>query len=191
MVYSKRLLHGNILRESLLFWLNKDIMILIFGKKCLSLREVFFRYCKVIVGNGSKTSFWKNLWIGDCPLADKFPVLFDLVFDKDISVNKDLSSNFEALSFRRRIVGNLQVLYEDLVGFCINQNLTDQEDRMVWRLGSKGFSVNSLYKKKMNDQVAVPYRFLWKSKLPYKIKVFIWLVVRNKILTKDNLKKRN
>jgi hypothetical protein len=32
---------------------------------------------------------------------------------------------------------------------------------------------------------------LWKSKLPQKIKVFIWLVVRNKILTKDNLKKRN
>jgi hypothetical protein len=41
----------------------------------------------------------------------------------------------------------------------------------------------------MNDQVAVPYRFLWKSKLPQKIKVFIWLVVRNKILTKDNFKK--
>jgi hypothetical protein len=51
------------------------------------------------------------------------------------------------------------------------------------------FSVNSLYKKKMSDQVAVPYRFLWKSKLPHKIKKFIWLVVRNKIFTKDNLKK--
>jgi hypothetical protein len=72
-------------------------------------------------------------------LADKFPVLFDLAFDKDISVNKVLSSNFEALSFRRRIVGNLQVLYEDLVGCCINQSLSDQEDRIVWRLSSKGF----------------------------------------------------
>jgi hypothetical protein len=41
------------------------------------------------------------------------------------------------------------------------------------------------------DQVSVPYKFLWKSKLPQKIKIFIWLVVRNKILTKDNLKKRN
>jgi hypothetical protein len=53
----------------------------------------------------------------------------------------------------------------------------------------KVFSVNSLYKKKASDQVAVPYKFLWKSKLPQKIKKFIWLVVRNKILTKDNLKK--
>jgi hypothetical protein len=29
------------------------------------------------------------------------------------------------------------------------------------------------------------------NKLPHKIKVFLWLVLRNKILTKDNLKKRN
>jgi hypothetical protein len=69
--------------------------------------------------------------------------------------------------------------------------LSNQEDRIVWSLGKKGFSVNSLYKKKMSDQVAMSCRFLWKSKLPHKIKIFIWLVVRNKILTKDNFKKRN
>jgi hypothetical protein len=57
--------------------------------------------------------------------------------------------------------------------------------------GKKGFSVNSMYKKKMEDQVLIPYKFLWKSKLPHKIKVFFWLVVRNKILTRDNLKKRS
>jgi hypothetical protein len=112
-----------------------------------------------------------------------------LAYDKDISVNKVLSSNFEALSFRRRIIGNLNLMYEELLGCCNNQALSNQEDRIVWSLGKKGFSVNSLYKKKMSDQVVVPCRFLWKSKLPHKIKKFIWLVVRNKILTKDNLKK--
>ena len=70
-----------------------------FWRKLLSLREVSFKYCMVVVGNGCKTSFWKNLWIGDCPLADKFPILFDLVLDKDISVNKVLASNFAAMSF--------------------------------------------------------------------------------------------
>jgi hypothetical protein len=48
-------------------------------------------------------------------LADKFPSLFDLAYDKDIFVNKVLSSNFEALSFRRRIIGNLSVMYEELL----------------------------------------------------------------------------
>jgi hypothetical protein len=42
----------------------------------------------------------------------------------------------------------------------------------------------------MCDQAYVPYWFLWKTELPYKIKVFLWLVMRNKIITKDNLKKK-
>jgi hypothetical protein len=124
-------------------------------------------------------------------LAVKFPVLFDLALDKDISVNKVLSSNFDALSFRRRMIGNLQVLYDELVALCANYTLSVQEDRVKWCMGNKGFTVNSLYKKNSIDQATVPYRFLWKSKLPQKIKVFIWLVVRNKILTKDNLIKRS
>jgi hypothetical protein len=44
--------------------------------------------------------------------------------------------------------------------------VSDQDDRIAWTLGKKGFSVNSLYNK-MCDQVSVPYRFMWKSKLPH------------------------
>jgi hypothetical protein len=143
----------------------------------------------MVVGNGCRTSFWKNFWIGDGSLAVKFPILFDLTIDKDITVNKVLSSNFDALSFRRRMTSNLQGFYDDLVALCSDYNLSNQDDKLIWNLGNKGFTVNSLYKKNSMDQIKVPYRFLWKSKLPQKIKVFFWLVIRNKILTKDNLKK--
>jgi hypothetical protein len=128
--------------------------------------------------------------MGNQPLSYQFPVLFDLTYDKDVSVNEVFTSNFESLTFRRRIVGNLKLLFDELIICCNQVRLSDQEDKIVWTLGKKGFSVNSLYKKKMEDQTLIPYKFLWKSKLPHKIKVFFWLVVRNKILTKDNLKKR-
>jgi hypothetical protein len=52
----QKIITKNILRENLLSQLSKDRMTLSFGKKLLSLREVFFKYCKV-VGNGCKTSF--------------------------------------------------------------------------------------------------------------------------------------
>jgi hypothetical protein len=162
-----------------------------FWKKILSLRDNFYKYCKSLVGNVLNTSFWKSNWTGNLPLAVQFPSLFDLAYDKDISVNKVLESNFDALSFRRRIIGNLRVLFEDMLRCCNHFSLSDQDDRIIWSLDKKGFSVNSLYKKKVMDQVSVTYKFLWKSKLPQKIKNFIWLVVRNKILTKDNLKNRN
>jgi hypothetical protein len=119
-----------------------------FWKKILSLRDIFYKHCKVVFGNGMKTSFWKSSWAGDFPLAYKFPILFDLAYDKDISVNKVFSSNYEVLSFRRRIIGNLSVMFEELLGCCNNHSLSDQDDQIVWCLGKKGFSVNSLYKKR-------------------------------------------
>lgn len=161
-----------------------------FWKKILSLRDNFYKYCKSAVGNGLKTSFWKSIWIGNLPLSVQFPVLFYLVYDKDVTVNDVFTSNFETLTFRRRIVGNLRMLFDEMIS-CNQVSLSDQEDKIVWNLGKKGFSVNPMYKKKMEDQILISYKFLWKSKLPHKIKVFFWLVVRNKILTKDNLKKRN
>ena len=79
-------------------------------------------------------------------MSVQFP-LFDLVYDKDITVNDALTSNFEALTFRRRIVGNLRVLLDELVSCCNQVTLSDQEDKIMWNLGRKGFSVNSIYKK--------------------------------------------
>jgi hypothetical protein len=83
-----------------------------------------------------------------------------LAYDKDIPVNKVLSFNFDVLSFTRRIIGNLSVMFEEVLGCCNNHSLSDQDDIIVWCLGKKGFSVNSLYKKLISDQVAVPYKFL-------------------------------
>jgi hypothetical protein len=112
------------------------------GKKILSLRDNFYKFCKSGVGNGLKTSFWKSIWIGNLPLSVQFPVLFDLSYDKDITVNDVMASNFEVLTFRRRIVGNLRVLMDELVSCCNHVFLSDQEDRIVWSLGRKGFSIN-------------------------------------------------
>ena len=125
----------------------------------------FYKYCKSLVGNGLNTCFWKSIWIGNLPLSVQFPVLFDLAYDKDITVNDVLASNFEVLKLRR-IVGNLRVLMDEMMSCCNHVFLSDQEDRIMWSLGRKGFSVNSVYKKKMIDQVSIPYKFLWKSKLP-------------------------
>lgn len=105
---------------------------------------------------------------------------------QNISVEKVLTSDFHVLSFRRRIIGDLSVMFDNLVA-CYNNH----KDKVTWSLCKKGYSVKSFYMKKKCDQVCVPYFFMWKTKLPQKIKVFLWLVLRNKIFMKDNLIKRN
>jgi hypothetical protein len=42
-------------------------------------------------------------------------------------------------------------LFDELVALCANYTLTDQEDRVNWCMGNKGFTVNSLYKKNSID----------------------------------------
>jgi hypothetical protein len=76
-------------------------------------------------------------------MADKYPNLFEFAYDKDISVHKVISSNFQALIFRRRLTGVLGDAYNDLITQCSDVLLSEEKDNSVWLLGGKGFSVNS------------------------------------------------
>jgi len=41
------------------------------------------------------------------------------------------------------------------------------------------------------NEVGAQYNLIWKAKLPLKIKIWLWLIEHNAILTKDNLAKKN
>jgi hypothetical protein len=163
-------------------------VILTFGKAFLLFVTIFITSVKK-VGNGRNTSFWNNIWCDSEPLSSKYPNLFEIAYDKDITVDKALSSDFR--DFRRRLWGALDTEYNNLITQCNDTVISDGDDRSLWLLGNKGFSVKSLYKESKCAQVTVPSNFLWKTRLSHKIKAFLWLVVHKKILTKDNLAKRN
>jgi hypothetical protein len=42
-----------------------------------------------------------------------------------------------------------------------------------------------------SDLAKVSYMFLWKTRISQKIKVFLWLVLKNRILSKENLNIRD
>jgi hypothetical protein len=162
-----------------------------FWKGILDIRDNFYKYCKNKVGNGSNTSFWHNIWCDLEPLSSKYASLFDIAYDKDITVEKAFSSAFRAVNFRRRIYGALEVDYNNLITQCNNTDISEEDDKSVWLLGNKGFSVNSFYKEIKCSQIPLSSSFLWKTRLPHKIKAFLWLVMHKKILTKDNLFKKS
>jgi len=51
-----------------------------------------------------------------------------------------------------------------------------------------GFSVKSTYDS--SDDNGDSFSRIWKAKLPYKIKIFLWLIEQGAILTKDNTVRR-
>ena len=61
-----------------------------------------------------------------------------------------------------------------------------------WKLTKNGvFSVKSMYLDVINSSVITSSKHVWKVKVPLKIKVLMWFVHKQVILTKDNLAKRN
>ena len=55
---------------------------------------------------------------------------------------------------------------------------------------SKKFTIKSLYADFMNVHTVFLRKYLWKLKIPLKIKIFLWFLNRLVLLTKDNLAKR-
>lgn len=69
--------------------------------------------------------------------------------------------------------------------------ISNENDKPVWKWGKNGlFSVKTMYNHMCRNDVGANECFIWKAKLPLKIKIFIWLVLRNAIPTRDNLARR-
>jgi hypothetical protein len=65
------------------------------------------------------------------------------------------------------------------------------EDVITWKFGPKGrFTVKSVYDALLVNESGICHKKMWKSKIPSKIKIFLWLVMNNAILTKDNMIRR-
>jgi hypothetical protein len=78
-----------------------------------------------------------------------------------VSVEKALTSDFQALPFKRRIIGSLTPIFDNLVACCNRFQVDDHEDKVIWSLCKKGYSMNSFYEKKRCDQVCVTYLIIY------------------------------
>jgi hypothetical protein len=79
---------------------------------------------------------------------------------------------------------------DDLIQTYNSCVLSDVVDTPVWMPSIKGFSIKSIYAVCRDCPVKVPYKVIWIARIPQRIKVFMWLVIRNRVLSKVNLKEK-
>jgi hypothetical protein len=60
------------------------------------------------VGDGAKTSFWEDQWIGPSYLAKAFPRLFLVSMNMNVTIKEVFDSSVGMLTFRREMVGGLR-----------------------------------------------------------------------------------
>lgn len=127
--------------------------------------------------------------MGDVTFTVKFARLYDLVIQKHVTVAMVLKQGFKSIKYRRTLLGESLLLWQQLDHDCSKVKLSNVCDKLVWRLTPSGvfFSVKSFYNSLRNQSFCFPFRFIWGVRLPLRVKIFLWLVLKGRILTKDNL----
>lgn len=149
----------------------------------------------ILVGNGRKTSFGNDNWLGHGPLKDDFIVMRVLSLNRQVTVADSWDQQGWSFNFRRQLndweLARFTAILKAIDHF---KGTTDEEDRLKYRRHSQGqFTVNSAYTRLNHpDQQAQlwSWKSVWKVKLPSEVTYFVWLVVRDACLPQDNLKRR-
>jgi hypothetical protein len=163
-----------------------------FWKGLIRVKNDFFQRGSFAVGNGQSTRFWEYTWLGETSLADQYPMLYNIVRRENVLVADVLAQNPLCIEFRRTLSNDKWVAWLHLVQRLMPIALTNEDDNFFWKLTESGtFTVKSMYADFLNGHTVFLRKYIWKLKVPLKVKIFMWFLHNKAILTKDNLAKRN
>jgi hypothetical protein len=159
-------------------------------KDLLKLKHLYTTGRIMLVGNGQSTDFWNDAWRGTSVFCDKFPQPFDICSQQQITV-ADAGALGWQFNFCRWMNPEIQSQWRQMRDHLATIALNEESDKPKWKYTKNGiFSVKSMYEKLSAVGIDRSFKYLWKSKLPLKIKIWLWLIWHNVIATKDNMKKR-
>jgi hypothetical protein len=64
-------------------------------------KPIIYKFCERILVSGNKTRFWEDVWVNKQTLAIDFSRLYDLTFNKNITIDKVAPSLGRVLIFMR------------------------------------------------------------------------------------------
>ncbi|GFP87170.1 hypothetical protein PHJA_000860700 [Phtheirospermum japonicum] len=166
--------------------------------------EWFYGNLERVLGNGRRISFWEEVWVGGESLKSIFPRLFSVSLDKKKNVGEmgvwEGSEWRWEWNWRRQIFDFKLNAFDDLVSLvsrcCLKEELND-----AWRWrGSptEKYVTRDAYgllkpKEVLNqntERMGEAFKLLWNKLVPPKVAAHGWRMVRDRLPTKLNLKKR-
>jgi len=151
---------------------------------------VYLQGRQIHTKDGKKTLFWEDSWLIGGPLCVAHPVLYDLCKDKLITVHEMLVRNGH-MNFYKWLHNPLFEEWLGVVERAYSFNFSSQKDIVTWKWNSKkAFTTKSVYNQLSSGSESNRFNHIWKSKIPYKIKIFTWLLEKGAVLTKDNMIRR-
>jgi hypothetical protein len=123
------------------------------------------------VGNGCSICFWEDTWLGNTLLAQQYPSLYNIVHHKNVTVAQVLAQSPLNITFRRILNDNKWTAWLQLCWKLMMVHLNGEDDRFVNLTPNGLFTVKSMYEDLMCDHTPFLRKYLWKVKIPLKIKI--------------------
>jgi hypothetical protein len=91
------------------------------------------------------------------------------------------------ISFCRALVGHNLLCWNRLVSSIIHNHLSCARDEFKWSLSAlRLFTVRSMHNALINNVKVFYFKPLWKLKLPLKIKIFMWFLIRGVVFERQS-----
>ena len=165
-------------------------------KDILKLNDAFRLHSEVTINMGDSVLFWFDAWVflgSSVLLRERFQRLFSFVIDDKVSVREvintlDMSELFY-LPLSPEAMAELTTVHAGLLDLNADEQI---HDSWSWTPGKGIFSVKSYYTV-MHAHMATdtPAKWIWESKATMKIKVFAWLMLNDRLNTRDMLVRRH
>jgi hypothetical protein len=155
------------------------------------LKAVFKQGARFFPGSNSDVRFWTDHWTGEEALSVRYPRLFQICADPEISIERAYEDDGWRIFFRRSFGQEETTLWQQLVQDLEDVVPSEGGDKVLWKLEASGrFSVKSLYNSLVQGPVSPLGSAIWKGRIPTKIKIFLWQMSRGRLPSNDQILKR-
>lgn len=147
--------------------------------------------------NGKTILFWEDRWSGKSSIKDTHPKLYKLSTLKEISVSEvfecwkgnDISTSCQ---FWSRPLRPWEMEEASKIGDLVRTiTLAKDKDEMIWAYTKKGLSLKAATDLLTCNSSPISWEFVWKLKVPNKVKIFLWKAHLGILPTRNFLALRN
>lgn len=169
--------------------LTQDLMPKPIARLTTEMRQFWAISISRTVGNGTTISFWHHNW-GCGIISTIYAELFSYAEDETETLAQVL--NAAQLALRQPISTTAEEQQTELMIHMAQTTIEAGQDGTRWKWTDTGtFTVKSAYGAIKNEpHISNNLHRIWKTKAPPRFKVFGWIMIRNKILTIDNLQRK-
>lgn len=163
------------------FWW-RDVLKLLDKFKCMA---------RVQINNGKSCYLWEDLWDNEL-MSHKFPELYSFSRKKKIVFEEGFSQSPIHSLFNLPLSTQAHSQMLQLESLLQQIQLDASADKWSYIWNSSSFSVKKAYKQLKGHTTLHPvYKWLWNSSCQNKHKVFFWLLIKDRLSTRELLRRKN